>query len=140
MGNLDDRDKFTRKTWSAHAASIKENIYALYFAARDPRVPPTAKLVIAGIVAYALSPIDLIPDFIPVLGLLDDVILLPFAIRLAIKMIPGDVWDDCRVRANAAISGGLPRSWIAFWAIVGIWLGVAALAIFFGRRWYAHSN
>src|SRR5436190_10934422 len=80
---------------------LKSETFALYLAARCPETPWYAKLFIAGIVAYALSPIDLIPDFIPVLGLLDEVILLPFAIVLAIRMIPAHVMEECRARANA---------------------------------------
>ena len=64
-------------------------------AARDPRVPLLAKLVVVLVIAYALSPIDLIPDFIPVLGYLDDMLLLPLGIALAIKLMPRDVWEDC---------------------------------------------
>ncbi|MBC7944014.1 MAG: DUF1232 domain-containing protein [Burkholderiales bacterium] len=127
------------KRWSARAAALKKSTYALYLAMRDPRVPRPAKLVITGIVAYALSPIDLIPDFIPVLGLLDELILLPVAISLAIKMIPDEVWDDCHARASAAIDSELPHSRAAFWAIIAIWLTAAALIAYFGWRWLAGS-
>ncbi|MGI9047603.1 MAG: YkvA family protein [Burkholderiales bacterium] len=125
------------KRWSARVASLKTSTYALYLAMRDPRVPRPAKLVITGIVAYALSPIDLIPDFIPVLGLLDELILLPIAISLAIKMIPDEIWDDCRARAGAAIDRDLPHSRSAFWVIIAIWLSVAALIAYFVWRWLA---
>ena len=84
----------------AHA--LKAETYALYLAARDPRTPWYAKLLVAGIVAYALSPIDLIPDFIPVLGYLDDLILIPLGIALAIRLIPDPVLLQCRARAAQA--------------------------------------
>ncbi len=127
------------KRWSVRAGALKKNTYALYLAVRDPRVPRSAKLAIAGIVAYALSPIDLIPDFIPVLGLLDELILLPVAISLAIKMIPGEVWDDCHARAIAAIDNELPHSRAAFWAIIAIWVIAAALIAYCGWRWLVDS-
>ncbi len=81
------------------ARQLKTEVIALYLAARHPLTPWYAKLLMALIVAYALSPIDLIPDFIPVLGLVDDIILLPLGIALAVKMIPADVMAECRERA-----------------------------------------
>ena len=77
------------------AVSTRRNIHALYFASRDPRVPKSAKIQIGLVIAYALSPIDLIPDFIPILGQLDDLILLPLGIWLAIYLIPKDIWQEC---------------------------------------------
>ncbi len=85
------------------AHQLKGETYALYLAARDPRTPWYAKLFVAGIVAYALSPIDLIPDFVPVLGYVDDLILLPLGIALAIKLIPPSVLADSRTRAVETI-------------------------------------
>ena len=79
------------RAWKHWALALKEDTYALYLAARDPRVPRLGKLVVVLVVAYALSPIDLIPDFIPVLGYLDDLLLLPLGIALAIKLMPRDV-------------------------------------------------
>ena len=81
------------------ARRLKTEVVALYLAARHPRTPWYAKLFLVAIVAYALSPIDLIPDFIPVLGLVDEIVLLPFAIVLAVKMVPAGVMSDCRARA-----------------------------------------
>jgi uncharacterized membrane protein YkvA (DUF1232 family) len=78
---------------------LKAETFALYLAARDPRTPWYAKLVVAGIVAYAFSPIDLIPDFVPVLGYLDDLVLIPAGIALAIKLVPDQVLMECRARA-----------------------------------------
>jgi len=85
------------------ARQIKFETFALYLAARDPRTPWYAKLLVAGIVTYAFSPIDLIPDFVPVLGYLDDLIMLPLGITLAIKMVPNSVLAECRTRAQDAI-------------------------------------
>lgn len=107
------------------ARALKAETYALYFAARDPRTPWYAKLLVAGIAAYALSPIDLIPDFVPILGYLDDLILLPLAIALAIKLIPQPVLAECRARANASLQHAKPVSWLAGALILLIWLGSA---------------
>lgn len=83
----------------------------------------------AGIVAYAFSPIDLIPDFVPVLGYLDDLILIPMGIALAIKLVPHSVLAECRARAQEAIQNGNPVSRAAGAAIVVVWLVLAALCI-----------
>jgi uncharacterized membrane protein YkvA (DUF1232 family) len=101
--------------------------YALYLAARDPRVPWYAKAVVALVAGYALSPIDLIPDFIPVLGYLDDLLLLPLGIALAIRLIPADVWRDCLARADTLQTGREPRNWIAAALIIAVWLVVLGL-------------
>ena len=105
------------------ARALKRETTALWFALRDPRTPWAARVVGALVVAYALSPIDLIPDFIPVLGLLDDLILLPLGIALCIRLIPVDVFDDARRRAIAA--GRQPANRIAAVVIVLIWIGLA---------------
>jgi uncharacterized membrane protein YkvA (DUF1232 family) len=111
------------------ARLLKAETFALYLAARHPGTPWYAKLFVAGIVAYAFSPIDLIPDFVPVLGYLDDVVLIPMGIALAIKMIPPPVLAECRVRAQEALSSGKPVSRVAAVVIVTIWLVLAALCI-----------
>lgn len=108
---------------------LKAETFALYLAARDPRTPWYAKLLVAGIVAYALSPIDLIPDFVPVLGYLDDLILLPMGITLAIKLVPKSVLAECRARAQETIQNGGPVSRVAGAVIVVIWLVLAALCV-----------
>ena len=105
---------------------LKAETFALYLAARDPRTPWYAKLLVAGIVAYALSPIDLIPDFVPVLGYLDDLILIPIGIALAIKLVPPQVLAECRARAQETIQNGKPVSRVAGAVIVVIWLALAA--------------
>lgn len=111
------------------ARHLKAETIALYLAARDPRTPWYAKLLVAGIVAYALSPVDLIPDFIPVLGYLDDLLLIPIGIALAIKLIPDHVLTECRAQANAGNQPGKSVSRIAGAVIVAIWMVLAALCI-----------
>jgi len=110
----------------AQAAQLKRNIVALYFAARDPRTPWFAKVFVGCVVAYALSPIDLIPDFIPILGYLDDLLLLPFGIYIAIKLIPREILLDCHAKADA-LGSPLPRRWKAALLIVALWLVTLAL-------------
>jgi uncharacterized membrane protein YkvA (DUF1232 family) len=88
-------------TWRSWAAAITRDIGALAYAARDPRVPWYARAFIVCVAAYALSPIDLIPDFIPVLGYVDDLILLPLGMVLALELVPADVLAECRAKAGA---------------------------------------
>ena len=104
----------------------------MYLAARDPRTPWYAKLLVAGIVAYAFSPIDLIPDFVPVLGYLDDLILIPLGIALAIKLVPQPVLAECRTRAQEILKNGTPVSWVAGVVIIVIWLILAVFCIMWG--------
>lgn len=108
---------------------MKKYIWVLYFLKRDPRVSKKAKLIVLITLAYALSPIDLIPDFIPVLGLLDDLILIPLGIYLAIKLIPKEVLNDCNRRAENSIDKGelLPKNWIVASIIVLFWVIIIAL-------------
>lgn len=106
---------------------------ALYLASRDPRTPWYARLLVAAIVAYALSPIDLIPDFIPVIGYLDDLLLVPLGILLAIRLIPDEVLADCRKRAEA-MQQKKPVSRIAAGIIILLWLLLAALLINWAYR------
>ena len=111
------------------ARHLKAETFALYLAARDPRTPWYAKLLVAGIVAYAFSPIDLIPDFVPVLGYLDDLVLIPMSIALAIKLVPHQVLAECRARAQQTIQNGKPVSRVAGAVIAAIWVVLAALCI-----------
>jgi uncharacterized membrane protein YkvA (DUF1232 family) len=110
------------------ASRLKGEIYALYLAARHPGTPWYAQLLVAGIVAYALSPIDLIPDFVPILGYLDDLVLIPLGIALAIRMIPTPVLEECRARSRETMASGRSVSRIAGIVIVAIWIALAALA------------
>ncbi|KEA62989.1 protein of unknown function DUF1232 [Marinobacterium lacunae] len=108
------------------ARQLKSETFALYLAARDPRTPWYTKLLVASIVAYALSPIDLIPDFIPVIGYVDDLFLLPLGIALAIKLIPSTILEECRMQAHSAFQNGKPVSWIAGAVVAIIWLVLTA--------------
>jgi uncharacterized membrane protein YkvA (DUF1232 family) len=109
------------------ARRLRAETFALYLAARHPGTPWYAKLFVAGIVAYAFSPIDLIPDFVPVLGYLDDLILIPIGIALAIRMVPSSVLAECRARAQEVMSQGKPVNPIAGAVIVVIWIALTAL-------------
>lgn len=114
----------------AKATQLKREIVALYLAGRDPRTPWYAKVIIAAVVAYALSPIDLIPDFIPVLGYVDDLVLLPIGIWLAIRMIPEEILQDCRRRAAMA-DFQLARNWWAAVVIFFLWATALILILYF---------
>jgi len=119
------------------ASRIKRDAVTLWFAYRHPGTPWFAKLLSAFVVAYALSPIDLIPDFIPVLGYLDDVLLLPGLIWLSIRLIPADVLEECRQRADLWMKeqGAKPRSIAGAVLILAIWIGLgAALWAWFGTQ------
>jgi uncharacterized membrane protein YkvA (DUF1232 family) len=111
----------------SRARDLKAETFALYLAARHSATPWYAKLMVAAIVAYALSPIDLIPDFVPILGYVDDLILIPLGITLAIKMIPPAVMSECRPRAREVIANGKPVSRVAGAVIVLIWLTLVVL-------------
>ena len=110
--------------WKQYARYLKREVFALYFAVRDPRVPWYAKAVAACVVAYAFSPIDLIPDPIPVLGYLDDLVLLPLGVLAVRVMISEEVLAECRERATRL--SAKPRSWVAAGVIIGIWLLLTA--------------
>ena len=114
------------------ARTLKRDTVALYLAARDPRVPWYAKIVAACVAAYALSPIDLIPDFIPVIGYLDDIILVPLGIALAIRLIPPALLEEHRERASARIAKR-PVSRIGALVIIIIWVALASLSV---RGWH----
>jgi uncharacterized membrane protein YkvA (DUF1232 family) len=118
--------------WRRRARDLRRDVYALYLACRDPRVPWYAKAFATGLVAYALSPIDLIPDFIPVLGYVDELILLPVGVLLAMKMIPADVLAECRERARLAAER--PVSRVGAVLIIAVWLVAASLAVLLALR------
>jgi uncharacterized membrane protein YkvA (DUF1232 family) len=107
------------------ARRLRIEAHALYLAARDPRVPWTAKFVAAAVAAYAFSPIDLIPDFVPVLGFLDDLIILPLGIALALRLVPAEILAECRGRAAARVDR--PVSRVAAAAIIATWIAVPIL-------------
>jgi uncharacterized membrane protein YkvA (DUF1232 family) len=110
------------KSWKTKSKRLKSEVYALYLASKDPRTPWYAKILAALIMSYALSPIDLIPDFIPIAGYVDDLILIPLGIALLIKIIPKDILEECRARAESYFSGRKPKSWVAAIIIILIWI------------------
>jgi len=114
--------------WKKRAKDLKCETYTLYFAYRDPRVPWYAKVVCACTVGYALSPIDLIPDFVPIFGYLDDLIIVPAGIALAIKLIPEEVMCECRSRAEVKMNQRGPNNYVAAAIIAAIWLGLILLS------------
>ena len=111
------------------ASHLKMETFALYLASRHPDTPWYAKLLVAAVVAYAFSPIDLIPDFIPVLGYLDDLVLVPMGIALAIKLVPSHVLEECRARSEEVVAKGKPMGLAAGAVVVTIWLALVALCI-----------
>jgi uncharacterized membrane protein YkvA (DUF1232 family) len=113
------------KNWKQWARLVRRDAHALYFGARDPRVPWYAKAVAVAVAAYALSPIDLIPDFIPVVGYLDDLIIVPLGIALVVRMIPPHIMAEHRAQADAAQHR--PASRAAAIVIVTVWILALAL-------------
>lgn len=109
----------------AWARGLKRDVVALWLAARDPRTPLVAKLVAGGIAAYALSPIDLIPDFIPVVGYLDDLLIVPLGIALAVRLVPGPLMAEFRIAAAARAERPVNRAMAV--AFVAIWVLAAGL-------------
>ncbi|MBI5806217.1 DUF1232 domain-containing protein [candidate division TA06 bacterium] len=117
------------KVLKQKAEDLKKETYALYLAYRDPRVPWYAKVAAAATVAYAVSPIDLIPDFIPVLGYLDDLVLVPLGIALAIRLIPAEIMAECRQRARQKLDGTGSLGRKAATVVVLVWLLSLALLV-----------
>jgi uncharacterized membrane protein YkvA (DUF1232 family) len=112
------------KQLKAWARTLKKQIFVLYFAYQDDRVAWYTKLFTACVVAYAFSPIDLIPDFIPIFGYLDDVIIVPLGIMIALKMLPKNVVEDCIVKAEARMKQGKPKNWVVGSLIIMLWLAI----------------
>jgi uncharacterized membrane protein YkvA (DUF1232 family) len=122
------------ETWRARVRALKSELYALYLAYRDPRTPWYAKVVAACVVGYAFSPLDLIPDPIPVLGYLDDLVLLPLGIALAIRLIPSAVLADARAVARDPNRPRAPANRVAAAAIVALWLLLLIAALWLVAR------
>jgi uncharacterized membrane protein YkvA (DUF1232 family) len=120
------------------ARRVKRDGLTLWFAGKSPRTPWYAKALGGFVVAYALSPIDLIPDFIPVLGYVDDVLLLPVLIWLTVKLLPEDVLHDCRRQADEWIQeqGSKPSSKAGMVLVIAVWLMVSALAYSAFQDWF----
>ena len=121
--------------WKQWARTVKRDAHALYLAARDPRVPWYAKGLAVAVAAYAASPIDLIPDFIPVVGYLDDLIIVPLGIALVIKLIPAEIMAEHRALASAAQDR--PVSWTAATIFVVLWIAVVAFCAWLAYRYFA---
>jgi uncharacterized membrane protein YkvA (DUF1232 family) len=112
------------------ANQLKKELKVLYIAYKKPEVPWYAKALSAIVIGYALSPIDLIPDFIPVLGYLDDLLLIPLGIFFVIKLIPKEILEECRAEAENAFREGKPKNWIAAGVIAGLWIFVIILLVY----------
>jgi uncharacterized membrane protein YkvA (DUF1232 family) len=108
--------------WKKRVYALKREAYALYIVSRDPRVPWYAKLLIGMVLMYTFSPIDLIPDFIPVLGYLDDLLIVPLGIALALKLTPAEVMIDARTQAEELVSKGKPINRLGIMLVVTMWL------------------
>jgi uncharacterized membrane protein YkvA (DUF1232 family) len=124
--------------WKTRANQLKMEVYALYIAYKDRRTPWYAKVFAALVVGYAFSPIDLIPDPIPVLGYLDDLVLIPLGAYLAVKMIPAAVMADSRQKAREVMAQGKPVNKLAAVIIVFIWIGLAVIVGMIAYRWIKH--
>jgi len=122
------------KTW-AHA--IRRDAHALYLASRDPRVPWYAKVLAAAVAGYALSPIDLIPDFIPVFGLLDDLVIVPVGLMLVVWLVPPAIMAEHRAAASLALAR--PVSRMAAAVIIAAWIAAVAATGWVGWRWVMNA-
>lgn len=116
------------------ARKLKQETYTLYLASVDPRVPWYSRVLAGIVVAYAFSPIDLIPDFIPGLGYLDDLLIVPLGIWLTLRLIPPGILAECRQKAAEKMAEGKPTNWIAAGVIIGIWLLLGIGIVFLIRR------
>ena len=119
------------KNWKIMAEKFEIETYALYLAYKDPRVPLRIKVVILLVIAYILSPIDLIPDFIPVIGYLDDFLLITVGIPILLKMVPKEIIDEHRENAKTKFSEGMPKSRFVALIIVLIWILAAVVILNF---------
>lgn len=137
---MDQKGRWSLKGLEERAKALKREVFVLWVAYRDPRTPWYAKALAIAVVAYAFSPIDLIPDFIPVLGLLDDLLLVPLGIALVLRLIPAPVIADSRARAEALRTEGKPRNWLAAGAIVLVWLLAAVGTGLFVQRHFGIDN
>src|SRR5918992_1904889 len=122
------------EAWKQRARQLSAQTYALYLAYRHPRTPWYAKIFAALIIGYVFSPIDPIPDFIPGVVLLDEMVVVPIGVLLAAKLIPPDVFEECRQKAREVAEGEKPVSRIAAVVIVAVWLMCVALAVFLALR------
>ena len=126
----------TIEKWKQKARALKQELHALYFACKDKRTPWYAKALGVCVIGYALSPIDLIPDPVPILGYVDDLILLPLGLAAVRKMIPPAVLAECRIKAQEASAEPKRKNWIAAGVIIAIWIVLAVLAFLWFRRYF----
>lgn len=124
------------EAWKRWARELTAQTYVLYLAYRHPRTPWYAKVLAALVVGYVFSPIDPIPDFIPVLGLLDEMVVVPIGVLIAAKLVPPDVFAECREKARAIAEGEKPVSRVAAVVVVAVWLLCVALAIGLALRFF----
>src|SRR5215216_1442271 len=122
------------QAWKRRARQLSSYTYTLYLAYRHPRTPWYAKVFAALIVGYVFSPIDPIPDFIPIVGLLDELAVVPIGVIIARKMIPEDVFEECREKAREVSEGEKPVSRVAAVVVVAVWLLCVALAVLLALR------
>ena len=122
------------ESWKRRARRLKAETHTLYLAYRHPRTPWYAKVFAALIVGYVFSPIDPIPDFIPVVGLLDELVVVPIGVIVARKMIPEDVFEECREKGREVAEGEKSVSRVAAVVVVAVWLLCVALAVFLALR------
>jgi uncharacterized membrane protein YkvA (DUF1232 family) len=122
------------EAWKRRARQLSAQTYTLYLAYRHPRTPWYAKVFAALIVGYVFSPLDPIPDFIPGVGLLDEMVVVPIGVLLATKMIPREVMEECQEKAREVAEGEKPVSRVAAVVVVAVWLLCVALAIFLALR------
>jgi uncharacterized membrane protein YkvA (DUF1232 family) len=115
--------------WKHCARELKIQVYAVYLAYRDPRVPLYARIFAACVVGYAFSPIDLIPDPIPILGYLDDMVIVPLGVALALRMIPPDVLAECQEKSREVMKQGKPVNKVAAAIIIAIWIVLAVWVV-----------
>jgi uncharacterized membrane protein YkvA (DUF1232 family) len=118
------------------ARALNTEIYALYLAYKHPQVSWVAKVVIALTIGYALSPIDLIPDFIPVFGFLDDLLIVPAGIALSVRLIPAPVMEECRLRSRELFQGKKPQVRYAWLVVVFTWLLILTAVFMFGYKFW----
>jgi uncharacterized membrane protein YkvA (DUF1232 family) len=116
--------------WKQWASKLRLEVYTIYYAYRDPKTPWYAKLLGALVLAYAFSPIDLIPDFIPILGYVDDLILIPLGIALVLRLIPKNIIIECKQLALQRMDSRKPKNWFAGSIVIAVWVGLVALILY----------
>ncbi len=122
------------EAWKRRARQLTAHTYTLYLAYRHPKTPWYAKVFATLVVAYVFRPVDPIPDFIPGVGLLDEMVVVPIGVLIAAKMIPREVFEECREKAREVEEGKKPVSWVAAVIVISVWLLCVAMAVFLALR------